>query len=288
MNPIASLPLVRYRLTARLEHDLLLPPYAGFLLRSVFGVALRRTVCMTGLDRCGACPLQRTCAYPAVFEMPPQPTQFAQQFSQVPNPYIIEPPAPTAEPQVLPAGTPLVWHMVLVGAETLARLSLIRAAWAQALREGLGPWRCRVPGELLSMEPVDEGAGDRVSAGADCASGPITGITLHVHTPLRLQHQGQPLGPEQLDARTLLSQLLRLLALMQVGARQQQSFHPGGKRARNHLITIFRKLRAGQVESDIKHANPHITTALTGGWFYSSVVLSDVSSSSSARRPLPT
>lgn len=211
---IASLPLVRYRLTARLDHDLLLPPYAGFLLRSVFGVALRRTVCMTGLDRCGACPLQRTCAYPAVFEMPPQPTQFAQQFSQVPNPYIIEPPAPTAEPQVLPAGTPLVWHMVLVGAETLARLSLIRAAWAQALREGLGPWRCQVPGELLSMEPVDEGAGDRVSAGADCASGPITGITLHVHTPLRLQHQGQPLGPEQLDARTLLSQLLRRTNLM--------------------------------------------------------------------------
>ena len=37
---IASLPLVRYRLTARLEHDFLLPPYAGFLLRGVFGMAL--------------------------------------------------------------------------------------------------------------------------------------------------------------------------------------------------------------------------------------------------------
>ena len=33
---IASLPLVRYRLTARLEHDFLLPPYAGFLLRGTW------------------------------------------------------------------------------------------------------------------------------------------------------------------------------------------------------------------------------------------------------------
>lgn len=194
------LPVVRYRFTACLADDLLLPPYAGFLLRGVLGAALRRTVCMTGLDRCGACPLQRTCAYPALFEVPPQPTQFAQQFSQLPNPYVMEPPAPTAAPRVLPAGEPLVWHMVLLGEATLARLALIEHAWGQALRQGLGAQR--VPGALVAVERVDEAVvleGDPDT----------TAVTLHFHTPLRLQHQGQPLAPDQLDARTLLSQLLR-------------------------------------------------------------------------------
>lgn len=205
---IASLPLARYRFTARLTRDLLLPPYAGFLLRSVFGAALRRTVCMTGLDRCGACPLQRTCAYPALFEVPPQPTQFAQQFSQLPNPYVIEPPAPTEAPQWLPAGEPLAWHMVLAGEATLARLALIEHAWERALRQGLG--RQRVPGDLLAVERVDG-----PEAAADAGPGPaVTEVTLHFHTPLRLQHQGQPLAPDQLDARTLLSQLLRRTNLM--------------------------------------------------------------------------
>ncbi len=101
-------------------------------------------------------------------------------------------------------------------------------------------------------------------------------------TVVRMHAGGRP------AALVALRQLLRLLAFMQVGARQQQSVHPGGKRARNHLITIFRKLRTGQIKSDIKHANPHVTTALTGGWFYSSVLLSETSSSSSARRPFPT
>jgi CRISPR/Cas system endoribonuclease Cas6 (RAMP superfamily) len=194
-----ALPIARYRFTARLADDLLLPPYAGFLLRGVFGAALRQTVCMTGLQQCSECPLQRTCAYPALFEVPPQPTQFAQQFSQLPNPYIIEPPAPTTAPQVLPAGEPLVWHMVLIGEATLERLALIVRAWERALRQGLGSRR--VPGELLVVERLDEDEAEPEPA--------TTEVTLHFHTPLRLQHQGQPLGPDRLDARTLLSQLLR-------------------------------------------------------------------------------
>jgi hypothetical protein len=213
---VTALPLARYRFTARLTRDLLLPPYAGFLLRSVFGVALRRTVCMTGLDRCGECPLQRTCAYPALFEVPPQPTQFAQRFSQLPNPYVIEPPAPTAEPQWLPAGEPLVWHMVLVGEATLARLALVEHVWVQALRQGLG--QQRVPGALVAVERVDDAEMETCAAAvADAEADPAprtSEVTLHFHTPLRLQHQGQPLGPDQLDARTLLSQMLRRTSLM--------------------------------------------------------------------------
>ncbi|MFM2069217.1 MAG: hypothetical protein RLZZ584_4126 [Pseudomonadota bacterium] len=47
---------------------------------------------MTGQPDGKACPLWRSCPYPALFETPPRPTQFEQRFSQVPNPYVIEPP----------------------------------------------------------------------------------------------------------------------------------------------------------------------------------------------------
>jgi CRISPR/Cas system endoribonuclease Cas6 (RAMP superfamily) len=200
---VTAIAIARYRFTARFANDLTLPPYAGFLLRGVFGAALRHTVCMTGLPTCGECPLQHICAYPAVFEVPPQPTQFAQRFTAVPNPYVIEPPTPTDAPQVLPVGEPLVWHMVLIGEAMLERLTLVTRAWERALRQGLGPQR--VPGELLAVERVNE-TWDLAPLAADSTT---TELTLHFHTPLRLQHQGQPLGPDRLDARTLLSQMLR-------------------------------------------------------------------------------
>ncbi|WP_310460921.1 CRISPR system precrRNA processing endoribonuclease RAMP protein Cas6 [Sphaerotilus sp.] len=205
---VATLPIARYRFTARLAADLCLPDYAGSLLRGVFGAALRHTTCMTGLPVCAECPLWRSCSYPALFETPPQPTQFAQRFTQVPNPYVIEPPASGARD--LLAGEPLVWHMVLIGEPTLGRLPLIVHAWERALRQGLGPQR--VTGELLAVERIDS-AGE-VATAVDADTGPHAEatparVTLHFHTPLRLQHQGQVLRPDQLDARTLLSQMLR-------------------------------------------------------------------------------
>jgi hypothetical protein len=42
----------------------------------------------------------------------------------------------------------------------------------------------------------------------------LPGLTLHLHTPLRLQHDGHALGPQELSLRTLLAQLLRRLNLV--------------------------------------------------------------------------
>ena len=61
------------------------------------------------------------------------------------------------------------------------------------------------------------------------------------------------------------SHLLRLLAFMQIGAGQQQPLDTRRLRARNHLVVIAGKLRAGQIYANIKHHNSHMTTALTGG-----------------------
>lgn len=218
-----ALPIARYRFTAMLEAPLRLPDYAGSLLRGVFGAALRRSACMTNLPNCAACPLYRSCPYPAIFETPPRSTSMAQQFSQVPNPYVIEPPPLGA--RLLGAGDPLVFHMVLIGSDTLRHLPLIVHAWQRALRHGLG--KGRVAAELRSVEWVGEQ--DELESVFDPASQrvlphetalqvpPASGIqnaTLQITTPLRLQHQGKPLRPNQLDIRTLVLALVRRTSLM--------------------------------------------------------------------------
>jgi hypothetical protein len=225
--PLPPLPVARLEFTAALERPLELPAHPGALLRSVFGAALRQGTCTTGVPRCGECPLLRSCAYPAIFETPTAPTQFEQKFSQLPNPYVIEPPA---GPVFLRAGEPLVFHMVLSGSATQRQTPLIISAWQRALRLGLG--QARITGHLQAVAAVDA-FGQRVpmfppASGADAAPVPLldlaalirTGnsepaaLELHFESPLRLQHESKPLRPDQLTPRTFMSHLLRRITLM--------------------------------------------------------------------------
>lgn len=48
-------------------------------------------------------------------------------------------------------------------------------------------------------------------SGATIAS---AGLALHIHTPLRLQHQGRPLRPSQLTPRVLVAAVARRAALV--------------------------------------------------------------------------
>lgn len=243
------LPIARYRFTARVQQPLTLPDYAGSLLRGQFGAALRGVACMTRQPTCPGCPLITTCPYTRIFEAPPPPkgSHALQDFSQIPNPYIIESPTPGA--RVLDADDDLVFHLVLVG-HALEQLALIMFALQRALQHGLT--KARVPADLMQVDWVDAaGHAQRIwhidqpvlrehnatisaatSVISDCAKGqnsskrsaantPTTAtITLQIHTPLRLQSQGKPLGIGQLSPRTLVAALARRAALL-------MEFHAG-------------------------------------------------------------
>lgn len=219
------LPLARYRLTARFQSDLPLPDYAGSLLRSVFGLALRETACMTREPDCKSCALWRSCSYPAIFETPPRPTQFGQQFSAVPNPYVIEP--PLLGTNLIPAGEPLVFHIVLAGEASIGQLPLVVHAWQRALRQGIGP--SRVQGRLVDLAMVNpdgtatgiwQADAERVLPHvaefslAPAPAGNRANLRLSIHTPLRLQHNGHPINVHALTPRVLVSHLLRRINLM--------------------------------------------------------------------------
>jgi hypothetical protein len=216
------LPIARYRFAARVSGNLGLPDFAGSLLRGAFGAALRRSTCMTDLPRCPPCPLYRTCPYPALFETPPRETPLRQQFSQVPNPYVIEPPA--LGTRAIHAGELLEFNMVLIGHDALKQLPLVVHAWQRALRHGLG--RDRVPAELEQvswvgedgeLEPVldaHEGRIDPHDAALNVPPPPeANALQLCIATPMRLQQQGRPLTPGDLTLRALATTAARRVSL---------------------------------------------------------------------------
>ena len=226
MLPVA-IPLARYRFTARMQHGVRLPEYAGSLLRGQFGAALRDVACMTRQPVCTCCPLLQTCPYTRIFEAPAPATHALQKFSNIPNAYVIEP--PPFGYATLEAGELLVFHMVLVGA-ALEQLALVVFAWQRALAAGLTPSRSAA--ELERVEHVNsDDTSDGVATVVWCRDQPsltvheasleipaaplhLKRINLDIHTPMRLQSQGQPLRADQLTARAVVSAMARRVALV--------------------------------------------------------------------------
>lgn len=235
MSAPALLPLARYRFTFRMSEPLRLPEFAGSLLRGQFGAALRRVSCMTHAPSCEGCPLRATCPYPAVFEAPAPAHHALQQFSHIPNPYVIEPP-PIGTTRI-DAGEPLRFNLVLFG-RALDHLPLISFALQRAFGQGLGQGHTRSRGQLERIE-VQQAVVDAVptwvdiwehgaatiaphetrlpvpgSDAAPTAAGNTAQIRLQFETPLRLQMQGKPVRAHALTPRKLVADLLRRITLL--------------------------------------------------------------------------
>lgn len=232
MPPPQTLPLARYRYTFRMREPLRLPDYAGSLLRGQFGASFRRISCMTGEASCEGCPLRTTCPYAAVFEAPAPAQHDLQNFSHIPNPYVIEP--PLLGTTAIARNEPLVFNLVLFG-RALTHLPLISFALQRALEQGLGPARARGTLERIDVHQTD-GAGNAseqpwaplwhhgdaqlaaheaaLPLAAPASATAVTEARLTFLTPLRLQHQGQPIRPHALTPRKLVADLLRRLTLL--------------------------------------------------------------------------
>ena len=267
----APLPLARYRFTAIVQQPLALPEYAGSLLRGQFGAALRNVACMTRQPTCPGCPLLQTCPYTRIFEAPapPKGQHALQDFSQIPNPYVMEPPTPGL--RMLATGDAFEFHMVLIG-HALDQLALIVFALQRALNTGLT--RQRVPADLMQVDWLDaQGVAHPVwtskqptllehvaqltvpaiktVASHACETGATAAndckITLHIHSPLRLQQQGKPLGVGQLTVRALVATLARRIALL-------MEFHAG-------------QSGWGEAARQITHQSQNLTDTRDLHWF---------------------
>ena len=219
-----NLPANRYQFNFVVETPLHLNFYSGSMLRGAFGHALRHVSCMTKMADCKTCPLYRTCPYPAIFETPPPEHHGLQAFTEIPAPYVIEPPALGSKDYQ--PGDILSFSMVLIG-KAIEQLPLIIYVWQRALTQGLGKLRSRarlIDVALLAGKPMviysaQEGASvinhQHVANNHNIAFTNETteNLTLTIKTPLRIQKKGQVLSDE-MSGRDFIMSLVRRYYLL--------------------------------------------------------------------------
>jgi hypothetical protein len=218
----APLPLARYRLDFIVDAPLTLPAFAGSTLRGAFGTAFRAGVCVTGAKQCDGCPLLATCPYAVVFEpRSPAGGHPLQDFSQIPRPYVVEP--PTWGERGYAPGETLSFHIVLAG-RALTHLPLILSAFQQSLGHGVGKgdgtarlaqvWHVVGDGSTLVLDGprgilVEHDATVSLESVVSAES-----ITLHFDAPLRLQVNGRRATAHEFTPRRLLMSLIRRVSLI--------------------------------------------------------------------------
>lgn len=197
-----TLPIVRLRFTVQVDGpSLQLPPYAGSMLRGALGHALLALSPLPHPDG-GPCALQASCPYCALFVAPPPPDHHLKKLSQMPHPYVVEPPTGNTH---LRAGETFEFALVLIG-KALAHEAIVTQAVEHALRTGLTDQHTRCTVIATKHDAADPYP--------PCGATPHA-ATLRVTTPLWLARLGRPIRQgSELDARTLLIALARRYQLL--------------------------------------------------------------------------
>lgn len=204
-GPSPRLNVLRQTLRFTAKQDGCLPDWLGSAWRGAFGRQLKSLVCITGLPGCEPCGLYRQCAYPRIFETPPDPTRGKmRKYTDVPRPYVL---LPFGGGEVR-AGESLPLEIRLFGRE-IQRRELVVEALRRAAEHGLG--RTLLPLQLEAMDPPLRQTLGLESAGLHDNS---TELELEFIRPLRLRVQGRSVGPEDLNFGDFFSALLRRISMI--------------------------------------------------------------------------
>ncbi|MBL7183274.1 MAG: CRISPR system precrRNA processing endoribonuclease RAMP protein Cas6 [Anaerolineae bacterium] len=150
-----KLRIAKYRFRLQAVERLGLPRYKGSTLRGGFGAVFKRTVCFQKeVKSCADCLLKANCPYAYIFETsPPQDAEVLRTYSDVPLPFVIEPPLDTKT--VYEPGEMLDFGLVLVG-RAINYLPYFIVVFKELGRVGLGRGRGRYRlREVAAVQPLD-------------------------------------------------------------------------------------------------------------------------------------
>ena len=222
---VPRLGLARYRLRFRSRGGELSNRPNGFLgsaWRGVFGHALRRMVCITGLPpTCDGCALLGSCVYPRMFESrPPADAKKLTRYPTAPNPYVVEPAGDwDTKDETLNLG------VTLFGTATDDAPTVLQAL-SQAGRDGLT--RARVVFDMVEAQAERFGTGGEVWTTIQDANGGLQtvpaceprpppmpdAVRVRLLSPLRVRRDGRYVGPSVFDFRIFAVNLLRRFSLL--------------------------------------------------------------------------
>jgi hypothetical protein len=177
-----------------------MPGYMGSAWRGGFGRALRRAVCITGLNTCPGCQFEASCVYPYLFETAPGGEGgILAGYDRVPNPFVLT--SPWEEGRLLSTGGETGIRLVLIG-RAIEHAGFAKQAVIEAGLRGLGPDRGAL--DLISIDPV-----------TPPQFGPCPDLVeITLASPLRLVEAGRLVGPAALRPRHLLLSTLRRVSTL--------------------------------------------------------------------------
>ena len=137
MNEISApidLPILSLQVYYGLDDRLTLSNYPGSAWRGAFGHALKKTVCVNRGVECDTCLLNRSCAYPSIFNTTaPQGSGKMTRYETVPVPYLLN-------IEVDQRAGEYVLGITLIG-DACRHLPYVIYALAEAGRHGIGSRR---------------------------------------------------------------------------------------------------------------------------------------------------
>lgn len=237
-----NLPIGKYRFDFQAQEDIFLPAYSGSSWRGLFGLELKRSVCVTREKQCKNCMLWRNCAYTYLFETPPaEDARMMRKYTAAPYPFIIQPDPHMA--RLIKAQQSLSIMITLIG-KANQHLPYFIHTFQQAGKRGLGARRGKFSLQSVSQIINNEhfnfyakpyGAhGDTLQESSNMKAQVIynqqqplqalpiktpeippltaTNITLQFLTPYRTRSHNQTIDAEKFNFYHLLSPLLRRLS----------------------------------------------------------------------------
>lgn len=161
---------------------------ATVALRSAFGWALRRQVCVTQAPRCDGCPLRARCAYGRLFDpAPPVAPIHPSLTSGIPG-YAL---APAPEQPEDPQSRAIEFTLL---APERGDPALVAAMLAAAIDGNRGYLGGNARLDCIRDEPLAAiRLPERPSASADTDAGSAVGFTLHAESPLAIKQDNREL-----------------------------------------------------------------------------------------------
>ena len=218
--------------------------FTGSAWRGAFGHRLRHLACVTGRPSCDGCPMLHDCAYSEIFATPiPPTTSVMTRYNEAPHPYIFR-----EEP--MHSGGQRRLHVTLIGRAARHRDLVLRAVVRAANGEQ------GIHGRKLAFLRLwqwnedehhwqDQGSGLNhlpPALAAQCPQIPPCPegeIEVHLHTPLRLRHQGKHVRANSFNFADLYTHALRRVSLLSVfhtDTPLQAEFRDLSQAARNVAI----------------------------------------------------
>lgn len=250
MSPVVhenqpALTLSALRIDFRAVESARLPAWTGSAWRGALGHALRRAVCVTCAPSCAGCLLLERCPYPVLFDL----ARIAGPGA--PNPYVLIPSAPPPGGYLGP-GTGISLGLVLVGERAAGKLPYLIHALEHAGNHGLTARRIRL--ELEGVQAWSANGWVDLQRRRDGLQrpGPVVvdppavpeALTVRLHSPLRVRHQGRLLRPEALDFRQFFRAVgRRIVALARAhGGRVEEARYPELVRAAGAVPVLRARL----------------------------------------------